>query len=89
MSDGWGSVKMLVFFLLALQAVSVVLMWSLDPVGQRSQASFALLLAADLVSFSIISYLARSRIVGGGVRRSFVLMGSAATLLFMFLAMLG
>lgn len=89
MSDEWRSVKMLVVFLLILQAVSVVLMWSLNPLGERSQASFALLLAADFVSFSMISYIARNRSSGGGIRGAFVLMGSAATFLFMFLAMLG
>ena len=89
MSDAWGSIKKLVIILLNIQTFSVLLMSSLDPVGQRSQPSFTLLLAADLVSFSMISYMARSRNMGGGVRGSFVLMGSAATLLFMFLAMLG
>lgn len=85
----WQSVRLLVALLLVLQLVSVVLMWSLNPIGQRSEASFALLLAADLVSFSMVSYMARGRDLEGGVRGSYVLMGAAATLLFMFLAILG
>ena len=85
----WQTVRLMVALLLVLQLVSVVLMWSLNPIGQRSEASFALLLAADLVSFSMVSYMARGRDLEGGVRGSYVLMGAAATLLFMFLAILG
>ena len=85
----WQSVRLLVALLLVLQLVSVVLMWSLNPIGQRSEASFALLLAADLVSFSMVSYMARGRDLEGGVRGSYVLMGAAATQLFMNMAILG
>lgn len=82
----WSGIRLLVAFLLVFQLVSVVLMWSLNPIDQRSEAAFALLLASDLVAFSIIAYVARLRNLG--VRGAFVLMGSAAVLLLMFLAVL-
>lgn len=84
--DGWARLRLLVALLLIFQLVSVVLMWTLNPLSLRSEASFALLLASDLVAFSVISYAARLRNTGGSVRESMVLVGSAAILLLMFLA---
>lgn len=84
--EEWSRLRLLVATLLAFQLVSVVLMWSLNPTGQQSEGSFALLLAADLVAFSIVSYVARLRDIGGGIRGPFVLLGSAVVLLFMLLA---
>ena len=83
----WGKLRLLVALLLVLQLVSVLLVWSLNPIGQQSEASFALLLAADLVAFSIVSYLVRTRNNDGGAKGAFVLAGSAAVLLFMLLAL--
>lgn len=88
-ANEWSGVRNLVAFLLVLQLVSVVLMWTLNPIGQRSEASFALLLAADLVAFSIISYVSRVRALGRGIREPFVLVGSAAVFLFTLLALIG
>lgn len=85
--EEWSKVRTLVVLLLVLQAVSVVLMWSLNPVGQRSETSFALLLAADLVAFSSVSYLGRRENLGGKIRGEFVLAGSAVVLLFVLLAL--
>ena len=83
----WGKLRTLVALLLILQLVSVLLAWSLDPVCQQSETSFALLLAADLVAFSVVSYLARTSNQGIGGRGPFVLAGSVAVLLFMLLAL--
>ncbi len=85
--EEWGRRKLLVVLLLVLQLVSVLLMWALNPVGQQSQASFALLLASDLVAFSIVSYVARRGSMGEGVRGYYVMAGSAAVFLFVFLAL--
>ena len=86
--EEWSKVRTLVILLLVLQAVSVLLMWSLNPKGQRSETSFALLLAADLVSFSSISYLTRVENLGGRIRGALVLAGSAVVLLFMLFALI-
>ena len=85
--EEWSRVRTLVVLLVILQAVSVFLMWSLNPTGQRTQTSFALLLAADLVAFSSVSYLGRIGDMGGKVRGALLLAGSAAVLLFMLLAL--
>ena len=87
-SDEWGGLRVLVALLLVLQLVSVLLVWSLNPVGQKSQTSFALLLAADLVAFSIVSHTARTWNRGSCVKGPFVLAGSGAVLLFMLLALI-
>ena len=88
MSSGeWSKVRLLVTLLLVLQAVAVLLAWSLDPIGQQDETSFALLLAGDLVAFSVVSYLARTWNGDSGGRGPFVLAGAAAVLLFMLLAL--
>lgn len=84
----WGRVQLLVALLLVFQLVTVVLMWSLNPIGQVSQGSFALLLAADLLAFSMVSYVARIRNLERNLRGYLILVGSAAVLLVMFLALL-
>ena len=83
----WGSLRVFVALLLLLQLVSVLLAWSLNPIGGQSENSFALLLAADLIAFSIVSYLARTNNQEGGARGPVVLAGSAAVLFFMLLAL--
>lgn len=84
----WSRFRLLVLFLLALQAVSVALMWSLNPLGMSSEASFALLLAADLVAFTIVSYIARLLDLGSGPRGVYILIGAVAALVFVSLAVL-
>ena len=88
MSAGeWSKLRLLVALLLVFQLVSVLLAWSLNPIGQQGEASFPLLLAADLVAFSVVSYLVRTVSREGGARGPFVLAGSATVLLFMLLAL--
>jgi hypothetical protein len=45
--------------LLLLEALSVYFLWTLNPVGPGAESTFALYLAADLVSFAMISYVYR------------------------------
>lgn len=86
--NGWGALRLFVMLLLVVQLIAVVFAWLLNPLGAKSQTEYVLLLSADLVSFAIISYIAR---VGGsrrGPRGGYVLAGSVAVLLFMFLVLL-
>lgn len=46
--------------LLLLEALSVYFLWTLNPVGPGAESAFALYLAADLVSFAMISYVYRA-----------------------------
>jgi len=84
----WGSTKMLVLLLLAVQAVTVVFAWLLSPLGPRSGTEYALLLAVDLVAFALISYVGRLGESGKDPKESYVLAGSAVVLFFMFLVLL-
>jgi hypothetical protein len=84
-SGEWGRVRVLVVLFLVLQLVATVLVWSLNPVGPKSESEFALLLAADLVAFSVVSYIARKGNREEPINRAFVLAGSAVVLALMFL----
>ena len=84
----WGSTKMLVLLLLAVQAVAVVFAWLLNPLGPKSETEYALLLAVDLVAFALVSYVGRLGGAGKGPRGGYVLAGSAVLLFFMFLVLL-
>lgn len=50
-----------VIFLIALQAVAVVVLWLLNPVTQVATDVFALYLSLGLLCFAIISYVYRSK----------------------------
>jgi len=89
MSSGeWGKAKMLVVLFILLQLVSTVLLWSLNPVGSKEESDFALLLAADLVAFSAVSYMSRKGNRGEPVHGGFILAGSAVALFFMLLVLI-
>jgi hypothetical protein len=50
----------IVALLLVLEVLSVYFLWVLNPVGPGAEDTFALYLAADLVSFAMISYVYRA-----------------------------
>ena len=83
----WGRVKTLVVLFLVLQLVSLVLLWSLNPLSPRAESDFALLLAADLVAFATVSYIVRKGNRGENAKGGFVLGGSVVALLFMLLVL--
>ncbi len=88
MSAGnWKWLRTFVIVLLALQLVAVLLAWVISPVGQQSEARFALLIAADLVAFTMVSYAARHGIEGEGVSERLLLAGSGAVMLFMVMVL--
>ena len=86
--NDWGSTKMFVILLLAVQAVTVVFAWLLNPLGPKSETEYALLLAVDLVAFALISYVGRLGGAGENPRGGYLLAGSAVVLFFMFLVLL-
>jgi membrane associated rhomboid family serine protease len=85
--NDWGSTKILVILLLAVQVISVVFAWLLNPLAPKSETEYALLLAVDLVAFALISYVGRLGGAGKNPREGYVLAGSAVVLLFMFLVL--
>jgi len=49
-----------VTLLLLLEVLSVYFLWTFNQIGPGAESTFALLLAADLVSFAMISYVYRA-----------------------------
>lgn len=49
-----------VMFLVALQAVALVVLWAVSPLSQAATDTFALYLSIELVAFAIVSYIYRS-----------------------------
>ena len=49
----------IVALLLLLELLSVYFLWELNPIGPGAEDAFAVYLAADLVSFAMISYIYR------------------------------
>ena len=49
-----------IIFLLALQAVTLPVLWLLNPVAQVATDTFALYLSMDLLAFVLISYIYRT-----------------------------
>ena len=59
----------IVALLLIVAAISVFILWSVNPVGSGSETTFALYLAVDLVSVAMISYVQRAMAREGRVAR--------------------
>jgi RsiW-degrading membrane proteinase PrsW (M82 family) len=79
-----NSSERIIVFLLILQIVSTIFLWTLDALNQISEAVFALFLAVDLVSFAMISYMYRVRKQGDSPRRGWLLVGCAMMLILLF-----
>jgi len=80
-----GMATRIVALLLLLEAVSVWFLWTFDGIGSGGETSFALFLAADLVSFAMISYTFRALKRDGRFARLPLLAGCAfISALFLF-----
>jgi len=65
----------IVSLLLIIAAVSVFILWSVNPVGSGSESTFALFLAVVLVSVAMISYVERSVTREGRMARAPLIAG--------------
>jgi hypothetical protein len=74
--------------LLTLQALSVYLLWTLNPSGRSGQAEFAVTLAAVLVSLSLVSYIFRVEKWGRVPSRALIVVGSIFLLVLLFAGLL-
>jgi hypothetical protein len=54
----WTTARIAVL-LIMFGILSVVFLWTLNPVGSQSQSAFAIYLSIDLVVFAMISYIFR------------------------------
>ena len=60
----------IVSLLLLVAAISVFILWSVNPVGSGSESTFALFLGVDLVSVAMISYVERAVAREGRISRA-------------------
>jgi hypothetical protein len=60
----------IVSLMLLISAISVFILWSVNPVGSGSESTFALYLAVDLVCVAMISYVERAVAREGRVARA-------------------
>lgn len=66
----------IVSLLLLVAAISVFVLWSVNPVGSGSESTFALYLAVDLVSVGMVSYVQRAVAREGRISRAPLAAGS-------------
>jgi hypothetical protein len=76
--------RRIIIFLLVLQGVSLVLLWTLDALNQVSEEIFALFLAVDMLSFAMISYVYRHAKGNEVPNRGWLIIGSALVLVLLF-----
>lgn len=68
--------------LLIVQTISVVFLWSLDTLGHVSQIIFTLFLAADLLSFGLMSHYYLAMKIGSSVRSTTIAIWWFAIMVF-------
>jgi hypothetical protein len=73
--------------LILLGLVSVVYLWTLNPVQSKAQTIFALLLSVDLVVFAMASYIYRVSKWNEGVSRLPLLGGCIILLILLFVGL--
>ena len=76
--------RRIIIFLLVLQGVSLVLLWTLDALNQVSEEIFALFLAVDMISFAMISYVYRHVKENQIPNRGWLIVGSSLVLVLLF-----
>ena len=75
----------IVALLLLIAALSVFVLWTVNPVGAGSETTFALYLAVDLICVAMISYVQRSVAGDGRIGRAPLIAG-CCFILFLVLA---
>ena len=61
--------------LLVVMAISVFLLWTLNPLTSQGQDAFALYLAVDFVAFAMMSYLYRTLNAEGSISKVLIIAG--------------
>lgn len=72
-----------VIFLVALQFLTLAVLWILNPLTQQATDSFALYLSLDLLAFAIISYIYRSRRESRDPSRAWLAVGYLALIVLL------
>ena len=75
--------RRVVALLLVLQFVSTAYLWGGNIIGTLSEGTFAVFLAANLLSFSIVTYIYTHDNWGEAVTRGWILVGSLGLILLL------
>jgi len=73
----------IVALLLVVQAVAVVYMWTVTIFGTLSAGGFAIFLAIDLLSFTLIAYAYTHMKWGEPINRAWIVVGSAGLIILL------
>ena len=74
----------IVSLLLLVAAISVFVLWSVNPVGSGSESTFAMFLAVDMVCVAMISYVERAVSREGRMSRAPLVAGCVFILFLVF-----
>lgn len=78
----------LILFLLLIQVVATLTLYTQNPTDPSSQAVFATLLGVDLLAFALVSYLYRTERMETRFSRPWFLVGSIAFVVLFLAALL-
>jgi membrane associated rhomboid family serine protease len=84
--NNWVIQRILILLLL-FGIISVVLLWTLNPIGSQSQKTFAIFLSIDLVVFAMVSYIFRVSKWSEEVRTLPLLAGCIALLTLLYIGL--
>ena len=76
----------IVALLLMVMAISVVLLWTLDPLTSQGQDAFAIYLAVDFVAFAMMSYIYRTLSSDEAISKVLIVAGCAFIAVLFFLS---
>ena len=75
-----------VALLLVVMAVSVFLLWTLNPLTSQGQDAFALYLAVDFVAFAMMSYIYRTLSSEGNISKILIIAGCCFIAVLFFIS---
>jgi hypothetical protein len=76
-------IRRVVTLFLVLQLVSTGYLWTVNALGTVSEARFAIFLAVNLLSFSIVAYIYTHDKWGEAIARGWVLVGAVGLVLLL------
>ena len=84
--NDWTTSRVFVL-LLVFALLSVIFLWTLNPVSSQSQTVFAIFLSIDLVVFAMVSYIFRVSKWEEDVRRLPLLAGCVTLLILLYVGL--
>ena len=73
--------------LLLFGLLSVIFLWTLNPVSSQSQTTFAIYLSVDLIMFAMVSYIFRVSKWGEEVKRLPLVAGCVTLLILLYVGL--